>query len=275
MGSALLALSLLGSAAASRSPRSPAVLAAGQKEEPLSNGMYLARVGLAGAISCSITHTLVVPFDVVKTSMQTMTNVGPWAATMHVVRERGARALLKGARPTMVGYWLQGAAKFGGYEFLKMTGRRVFWEKDGVVHEPATLAERVPLMLASAGFAEIAACALLCPLETGALCTSARPRALRMRRRARLSLARRTCARRVAALPVSVKLRMQMGMGAAGGGFVATFRGIVRDEGFRTLYRGFTPIALRQVRRGGRQGQSRAPASAVRGRRAGVSAAGV
>lgn len=170
-------------------------------------GSYVARVGLAGAISCSVTHSLVVPLDNIKTCVQTGAESAAGAA-VRIVREDGAIALLKGLRPTAVGYWLQGAAKFGGYEALKMLGRKVFWTRDGELHEPATLAARLPLMLGAAGIAEMGACLLLCPLETA-------------------------------------KLRIQMGMGGAG--LIGTLSCISQAEGFGALYRGFAPIALRQV----------------------------
>jgi hypothetical protein len=155
---------LLGAATA----RSLAPVVAARKDGEMSTAAYVARVGLAGAISCSVTHSLVVPLDNVKTTMQTMPELGPVRAAAQVVRERGSRALLNGLRPTAVGYWLQGAAKFGGYEALKLVGRQLFWTRDGEVHVPATLAARLPLMLTAAGVAEMGACLLLCPLETGA-----------------------------------------------------------------------------------------------------------
>lgn len=155
---------LLGAVAA----RSSASGVATRENGKMSTAGYVARVGLAGSISCSVTHSLVVPLDNVKTRMQTMPDLGPVRAAAHVVREKGYRALLNGLRPTMVGYWLQGAAKFGGYEALKLAGRQLFWTRDGEVHEPATMAARLPLMLTAAGIAEMGACLLLCPLETGA-----------------------------------------------------------------------------------------------------------
>lgn len=36
-----------------------------------------------------------------------------------VIKNEGAAALLTGAGPTFAGYFLQGAFKFGGYEFFK------------------------------------------------------------------------------------------------------------------------------------------------------------
>ena len=42
-------------------------------------------------------------------------------ATRQIIRNEGAGALLTGFGPTFSGYFLQGALKFGGYEFWKKT----------------------------------------------------------------------------------------------------------------------------------------------------------
>jgi solute carrier family 25 phosphate transporter 3 len=60
-----------------------------------------------------------------------------------VVKNEGAGALLTGVGPTFAGYFLQGAFKFGGYEFFKTQS----------------------INLASAACAEFFADIALCPLE--------------------------------------------------------------------------------------------------------------
>ena len=85
-------------------------------------------VSLAGAVACSVTHSLVVPLDVVKTRMQTDTALaaaGVGAAASAVLRDAPGRGVLRlaaffnGLPPTALGYLMQGGAKFGGYELLK------------------------------------------------------------------------------------------------------------------------------------------------------------
>lgn len=70
----------------------------------------------------------------------------------------GAGALATGLGPTVAGYFLQGAFKFGGYEFLK--SRAV----DVLGHETASQ-NRSALYLGSSALAEVAGDLALCPFE--------------------------------------------------------------------------------------------------------------
>ncbi|KAI9293781.1 mitochondrial phosphate carrier protein [Neoconidiobolus thromboides FSU 785] len=75
-----------------------------------------------------------------------------------VVKNEGAGILLTGLGPTVTGYFIQGAFKFGGYEFFKKT----IIETVGV--ETATN-NRTAVYLASSAIAEFFADIALCPLE--------------------------------------------------------------------------------------------------------------
>ena len=80
---------------------------------------YFGMVALAGAISCSITHAAVVPLDVIKTALQTDASLkGPRAALNAVLASSGSKpvcfsALFNGVGATAIGYFMQGATKFG------------------------------------------------------------------------------------------------------------------------------------------------------------------
>ena len=76
---------------------------------------------VGGALCCGLTHTAVTPLDVVKCNMQTNPAKYPGIAAGFGVtaREGGARGLVKGWVPTLFGYSIQGAAKFGLYEYFK------------------------------------------------------------------------------------------------------------------------------------------------------------
>jgi len=74
------------------------------------------------------------------------------------VQTEGVGALLTGFGPTAAGYFLQGAFKFGGYEFFK----KQFI--DGLGVETATN-YRTGIYLASSAAAEFFADIALCPLE--------------------------------------------------------------------------------------------------------------
>ena len=81
-----------------------------------------ASFALAGAIGCGVTHGAMTPIDVVKTRIQlepTVYNKGMFGSFKQVVQSEGAGALLTGLGPTVLGYSMQGAFKFGGYELFK------------------------------------------------------------------------------------------------------------------------------------------------------------
>ena len=94
--------------------------AEGRKIKLYSRDYYLT-CALGGAICCGATHTAVTPLDVVKCNMQIdpqkYKSIGTGFAI--TVRESGMGGLVRGWLPTLVGYSIQGAGKFGLYEFFK------------------------------------------------------------------------------------------------------------------------------------------------------------
>lgn len=120
-----------------------------------------ARFALAGALGCSITHAALCPVDVVKTRIQlepARYNKGMISAFRTVVKEEGAMALATGLGPTAAGYFIQGALKFGGYEF---------WKKRAIEYMgiEAAREHRIAIYLGSSAIAEFFADVALCPLE--------------------------------------------------------------------------------------------------------------
>merc|ERR1711939_939867 len=88
----------------------------------LSGLALYSRFAFAGAVCCSVTHGGLTPVDVVKTRIQLdpkTYNTGMIGSFRKVIQNEGAGALLTGVGPTFAGYFLQGAFKFGGYEFFK------------------------------------------------------------------------------------------------------------------------------------------------------------
>jgi solute carrier family 25 phosphate transporter 3 len=75
-----------------------------------------------------------------------------------VIQNEGAGALLTGVGPTFAGYFLQGAFKFGGYEFFKQQAI------NQLGYETASN-NRTAVYLASSAAAEFFADIALCPLE--------------------------------------------------------------------------------------------------------------
>ncbi|KAK6459448.1 mitochondrial phosphate carrier protein [Scheffersomyces xylosifermentans] len=120
-----------------------------------------ASFALAGAMGCGITHGAMTPIDVVKTRIQlepTVYNKGMIGSFKQVVSSEGAGALLTGLGPTVLGYSLQGAFKFGGYELFKKT----FIEYLG--YDTAKKYKN-SVYIGSAALAEFFADIALCPLE--------------------------------------------------------------------------------------------------------------
>lgn len=75
-----------------------------------------------------------------------------------VIQNEGAGALLTGAGPTFAGYFLQGAFKFGGYEFFKQ-------HSINVIGLDNARNNRIAVYCVSSAFAEFFASIALCPLE--------------------------------------------------------------------------------------------------------------
>ncbi|KAJ5131438.1 Mitochondrial carrier protein [Penicillium bovifimosum] len=132
------------------------------KDVPEMSALNLyARFSFAGAMCCAITHGAATPLDVVKTRIQldpVTYNRGMLGGFRQVIQNEGAGALLTGFGPTAAGYFLQGAFKFGGYEFFKQQSI------NALGYETAKN-NRTAVYLASAGAAEFIADIALCPLE--------------------------------------------------------------------------------------------------------------
>ncbi|KAK0364321.1 mitochondrial phosphate carrier protein [Friedmanniomyces endolithicus] len=127
----------------------------------LSGVALYSRFAFAGAVCCSVTHGALTPVDVVKTRIQldpVTYNRGLIGGIRQVIAAEGAGALLTGFGPTAAGYFLQGAFKFGGYEFFKQQAITVLG------YESASN-NRTAVYLASSAMAEFFADIALCPLE--------------------------------------------------------------------------------------------------------------
>merc|ERR1719430_2407100 len=103
-------------------PRSNMMAAAEGYSCEFGSGTYYAYCGFGGILSCGITHTAVVPLDLVKCRIQVDPGKykGIFQAGWLTVAEEGARGLTKGWAPTAIGYSMQGVCKFGFYEVFKV-----------------------------------------------------------------------------------------------------------------------------------------------------------
>jgi len=130
-----------------------------KKKEIKGLDLYL-RYAFAGAVCCSVTHSAVVPIDVVKTRLQLFPGrySGMLDGFRKVVTQEGATMLLQGVGPTAVGYAMQGCFKFGFYEFFKK-------QFNEIAGEEAAKQYKIPIWLAAGGCAEVIADLALCPME--------------------------------------------------------------------------------------------------------------
>merc|ERR1712178_632428 len=121
---------------------------------------YYALCGLGGVLSCGITHTAVVPLDLVKCRIQV--DPAKYGGLINgfkvTLAESGAKELVKGWAPTFFGYSAQGLGKFGLYEVFKIQYANLIGEENAYSY-------RTSLYLAASASAEFLADILLCPFE--------------------------------------------------------------------------------------------------------------
>lgn len=113
------------------------------------------RFFLAGGLCAATSHGITTPIDVVKTRMQQSPEKytkGVIQATRDIVAAEGPAFLLSGLAPTVVGYGLEGALKFGFYETFKK------------VFAHTTKSKTINFLLASVIAGGIAS-VVLCPME--------------------------------------------------------------------------------------------------------------
>ena len=119
---------------------------------------------LAGGLACMVSHTVAVPFDVIKTRQQTSN--AP-VSLRQLIKEEGPGILLQGLGPTLLGYAIQGSLKYGFYELFKP----VFQQALHVAPGESSIAA---LMLAGA-FAECIGSSCLSPFEAARIRLVANP----------------------------------------------------------------------------------------------------
>ena len=132
------------------------------RERQLSLDVY-ALLGVSGGAGCALTHSLVIPLDVVKTRLQT--NPGQYggifdgAAT--IAKEEGINALLLGTQATIVGYLWYGISVYPCYAFFKrFIGDEILTSSFAVAHanDIALVAGALASVVASLGLTPIEAC---------------------------------------------------------------------------------------------------------------------
>jgi len=142
------------------SEREIAFAAAEKPKMVIGSAEYYAKCAFGGALSCGLTHTAVVPLDLVKCRMQVdgvkYPNIGTGFRVS--VAEEGLRGLAKGWAPTMIGYSIQGLGKFGFYEAFKNFYSGIMGEENAYIY-------RTSLYLVASASAEFFADIGLAPFE--------------------------------------------------------------------------------------------------------------
>lgn len=122
------------------------------------------RYFVAGGTCAAISHGITTPIDVIKTKKQSdikYKNMNMISTAVDIVHTEGPNALLGGLGPTVVGYGIEGAMKFGVYEIAKPIFRALL--NGGV--ESSTTNPALAYLLASVAAGAVAA-VLLCPMES-------------------------------------------------------------------------------------------------------------
>jgi solute carrier family 25 phosphate transporter 3 len=128
--------------------------------------------GISGAAGCAMTHSLVIPLDVVKTRMQTDPDAASRSlieSAANIVKEEGVEGLLLGAQATIAGYMWYGMSVYPSYTFFKKwIGHTVLSPEMFVIHgnDVALLAGALAAVIASMG---------LTPLEAARIRSVAEP----------------------------------------------------------------------------------------------------
>jgi solute carrier family 25 phosphate transporter 3 len=184
-----------------------------KKPIALYSPMYYAMCGIGGILSCGLTHTAVVPLDLVKCNAQVDKKNFPGAISgmrniysgtvSHLGFKPGMTGLAKGWGPTLLGYSVQGLCKFGFYEIFKHEFAKPFGSEEKA-HEYRTL-----IYSAASASAEFIADLALCPFE-------------------------------------AVKVRIQTNPKFATG-LMDGFPKFLKQEGWGSLYAGIGPLWGRQI----------------------------
>jgi len=120
---------------------------------------YVTSLG-AGSTGTCITHTAMTPFDVIKTKIQLEPTKFPWnpLTTSRLLQQQKV-PLFTGGIPTAVGYFGQGAGKFGGVEVVKIQLAKYLGDEKAYEH-------KVGCTLVASAVAETLTDILwLCPFE--------------------------------------------------------------------------------------------------------------
>jgi len=134
-----------------------------KRQQPnLSPGLY-GLLGINGALACALTHSLVIPFDVVKTRMQTDPDMysNILEGTMSIAKKEGVQGFTLGGEATITGYFWYGLSVYPTYTFSKWyLSHEVLTSAYATAHVDAVVltAGAIAAVVASFGLTPLEAC---------------------------------------------------------------------------------------------------------------------
>jgi len=119
--------------------------------------------GFSGALACALTHTLIIPLDVVKTRLQTDPQRYPNVVdgALSIAKTEGIQAFSLGGQATIAGYVWYGATVYPCYTFFKRTiESTLYTEATAMIHinDIALIAGALAAVVASIGLTPMEAC---------------------------------------------------------------------------------------------------------------------
>lgn len=117
---------------------------------------YYRACAIGGFLACAPTHSSVLPLDLVKCRLQVDSSLykSNLQGIRTIIKTEGLAKIFTGIGPTFLGYGLQGACKYGGYEYFKQTYSDLYGSTN------------VGIYLAASASAEFIADLFLCPFES-------------------------------------------------------------------------------------------------------------
>jgi solute carrier family 25 (mitochondrial phosphate transporter), member 3 len=134
--------------------------------------------GISGATGCCLTHSLVIPLDVIKTKEQVWSTEEGYKANLstgakRILQEEGISGLLTGAQATLAGYFWYGLSVYPSYTFFKR-----FLSHDALPTNLAT-SHTNDIALVAGALAAVVASLGLTPVEAARIRVVANPKRYR------------------------------------------------------------------------------------------------
>jgi solute carrier family 25 phosphate transporter 3 len=147
------------------------------RERPKYTFDIYALFGISGATGCALTHSLVIPIDVVKTKAQTNPDDEEYSnlvvGAQRILDEEGVPGLLIGAQATLAGYFWYGLSVYPSYAFFKR------WLGSSLLPTEVAVAHANDIALVAGALAAVIASLGLTPLESARIRVVADPQRYR------------------------------------------------------------------------------------------------